>query len=271
LRLSEWIVVGYLGCLVAAAWMRALPGRRRILITGSAAAVAGAVLLLRLAAPGPAVDGARDWLPGFYMLVGYWLSGQFFVRPRQEVEAWLSRIDRRVFARLGLEHRVATAPRPLLEALELAYLCCYPIVPAGFAILVVEGHREAADWYWSLLLLAAYLAYAGLLWVPTRPPRTLEGAGAIDVRKLVVRRVNLAVLARGSIQVNTLPSGHAATALAAALGLAPFVPAGGLAFLLIALLIVTGSVIGRYHYAMDAAAGFGVALLAWGVLMVLGF
>jgi membrane-associated phospholipid phosphatase len=71
---------------------------------------------------------------------------------------------------------------------------------------------------------------------------------------------------RASIQVNTLPSGHAAGALATALAVGTIMPFAGIVFLLAALLISIATVMGRYHYVVDTVLGVLVALAAWTVL-----
>jgi membrane-associated phospholipid phosphatase len=71
------------------------------------------------------------------------------------------------------------------------------------------------------------------------------------------------MLDASSIQVNTFPSGHVAEALAAALLVwgapAPIVVTMSIA----ALAIAAGAVLGRYHYAVDAFAGWIVALVVY--------
>jgi membrane-associated phospholipid phosphatase len=66
--------------------------------------------------------------------------------------------------------------------------------------------------------------------------------------------------------VNTVPSGHAAEALAAALMLssAPW-PVASIMWIFAAS-ISAGAVFGRYHFALDAVAGWLVALGVWAIL-----
>jgi membrane-associated phospholipid phosphatase len=79
----------------------------------------------------------------------------------------------------------------------------------------------------------------------------------------VLRRFNEAVLKRGSIQVNTVPSGHAAGAVATALAVASAMPIAGVVFLVLAASIAIATVVGRYHYVVDSVLGVIVALGAW--------
>ena len=149
----------------------------------------------------------------------------------------------------------------MIELLELAYLCCYPMVPIGFACLYFAGLREESDRFWIAVLLAVFGCYGVLPWLPTRPPRAIEGA---PVRSSgLVRRVNLRVLGVASVQLNTFPSGHAAASLATALAVGARLPLAGLPLGLLALAIALGSVVGRYHYAADALAGAALAILGF--------
>ena len=66
-----------------------------------------------------------------------------------------------------------------------------------------------------------------------------------------------------SVRVNTFPSGHAAEALAAALLTAAAPAPVNILMLANALAVSAGAVLGRYHYAVDAVAGWVVAVVVW--------
>jgi membrane-associated phospholipid phosphatase len=78
-----------------------------------------------------------------------------------------------------------------------------------------------------------------------------------------VRRFNVAILNRASVQWNTFPSGHTAASLATALAVGHHDPVAGVVLGVIAVSIAVGSVVGRYHYAADALAGAFVAVAAF--------
>jgi membrane-associated phospholipid phosphatase len=78
-----------------------------------------------------------------------------------------------------------------------------------------------------------------------------------------VRRWNQLIARRASIQASTIPSGHAAGAMAASLIVMSVAPAIGMVFLLLAVSIAVASVLGRYHYAVDSLLGILVAFAAW--------
>ena len=269
MRISEWIVCGFFAYLVVLARLFPVSGRRRARVLLVGLVCVGLVVMLsqlRLRLP---MQVARDWVPALYLLQAYWLCGLFFTHPMRAVEDRLLQLDQRLFALTRLAPLVRRAPRALLELLELAYLCAYPFIPATLGLLYAAGLRAEADRFWVAVLVASFGCYGILPWLHTRPPRSIEPAGPIDQRSLALRRLNMAVLDRVSVQVNTLPSGHAATALAAALvvgellpGLLPVLVAGALA-------IALATVIGRYHYAVDTILGLAVGIVGWWVSGVL--
>ena len=259
LRASEWITVAYFAYLAGAAAVVPRIGRQpRRRAIGTALAVVIAVLTV--AAFGTRATLWRDWMPLIYILIGYWLPALLVTGTNQEFERTLLTFDRW----LGIENATTIsqrAPRGVIELLELAYLCCSPMIPFGLRLLVLAGLREESDRFWTAVLLAVFGCYGVLPWLPTRPPRAIEGASMRSSG--LVRRVNERVLGLASIQLNTFPSGHAAASLATALAVGARLPLVGLPLGLLALAIAIGSVAGRYHYAADALAGVAVALLGF--------
>jgi membrane-associated phospholipid phosphatase len=245
------VVVGYFVYLAALA-----------LFARVSVAQKGKVTLLSIAAALAIVAfGMPHVMPLVYLLVGYWLPASLVSAPNPRYERWLLEWDRRMFGAGGLTAFEKRAPRALVEYLELSYLLCYAAVPAGFAWLVLAGFAREAERFWSIVLLAAFLCYGLLPWIPTRAPRAVEGDRAPWRSR--VRRLNLAVLGRASVQWNTFPSGHTAASLATALALGSVVPVAGVVMGILAVSIAAGSIVGRYHYAADAIAGALVAVLAY--------
>lgn len=238
----------------AAAFLPRLPSGRR----WRAASLAIPGFLLSVAA---ATFGYRailhDWLlPPALLLLAYWSSGALFVAPMPRAEAALMRPDRL----LRVRSTAGSLPRVLAELLELAYLGVYPLIPAALVLHVLLTPQPDPTRFWTVILVTDYICFATLPWLQTRPPRALEGA---DPWHSSVRSFNRRFHQAATIQVNTFPSGHAAEALAAAL-LVSAAPAPVLAgMLLLALAISTGAVLGRYHYVVDAVAGWAVAMAVW--------
>jgi membrane-associated phospholipid phosphatase len=259
----EWIALGYFTYLliVAVADRRFIRARLRTFV---GTVVCGAVLA------GQSLQSLRiDALsftilvPLSVLLVGYWLSGLFFVSPMRDAEQWLMAIDRRCLRRRGILATYESSPRVVHELLESAYVLVYLVIPAGVATLTLGGHPEAIPRFWTIVLLAAFISYGAMPWLQTRPPRVLEHAAGLRHPESAVRRFNATILDRGSIQANTVPSGHAAAAVATALAVADAMPLAGSIFLTLAAAIVAATVLGRYHYLVDSLLGIVVAVGAW--------
>lgn len=262
-RVFEWIALVYFVYLATAAIAVPLPvGRRRHVVVVAVLVVTSILTLARLGGLRSAFV-LRDWMPLTYILLGYWLPALFVTTPDQALERALLALDHRWFGPEGLTTFAARAPRALIELFEVAYLFCYPLVPAGFACLYVAGPPEEIDRFWTAVLLAALSCYGLLPWLPTRPPRALEQRSVPSLSR--VRPLNLRVLGRASIQLNTFPSGHVAASLATALAVGVRLPLAGIVLGLIALAISLGSILGRYHYAVDALSGAALAVVAFAV------
>ena len=266
LRISERIVLGFFLYLAAVALFMRLPAdrKRRVIVR----AILISAFILAMAVPGGSVAAsAREWLPPIYLPLGYWLPAHLVKCTSPRLEGMLLEFDRRVFGANGLARVVNRAPRLLIELLELAYLFCYPVVPLGFAWLVLGGFPQEGDRFWTAVLLAGFSCYGLLPWFPTRAPRAIEETPART--RSSIRPLNLRVLDRASVQLNTFPSGHTAASLATALVVGAHLPLAGAVLGAIALSIAVGSVVGRYHYAADAIAGAAVALMAFVLSAVL--
>ena len=242
---------------VVAAILPGLPlAKRRLAFFAAAVGLLGTVAARMLA---NAV--LNDWvIPPTLLLFGYWTSGLLFFAPMPRAERVLLTLDRY----LGVTRAARMAPRPLAEYLELAYAAVYPAIPIALVIRLIVMNEADASSFWTTILVTDYICFAVLPWVQTRPPRALEAEAPWNAR---FRAFNLRLLGRTSIHVNTFPSGHAAEALAAALLVIGAPPVVTLSMFVLALSISIGTVLGRYHYAADAIAGWAVALLVWAAVV----
>ncbi len=257
MRTSEWVVLGYFAYLIASATVLRARPRAFHRVAGLGSVVALFIVVTAWIVPPPIAPVLRDWLPGAYLLTGYWATGLLYRGPVPAVEARLITADARVAA--WLHPLLCRVPRFVSEIFELAYLLCYPLVPAGLAALYLTGQRSHADAFWVMVLTATFVAYGVLPWVGTRPPRALGSAHWMARQRLTMQQVNLKVLHRGSIHVNTFPSGHAASAWSTALFLTTVPGPAWLGFMACAAGIGVGAVAGRYHYLVDVAAGIATA------------
>ena len=113
--------------------------------------------------------GTPHIMPLVYLLSGYWLPALLVSETNIRLERRLLDVDHTLFGAHGLEGFERGAPRLLIEYLELAYLLCYAVVPAGFACLLIAGYpADALNTFWSVVLLAAFICYGLLPWLPTR-------------------------------------------------------------------------------------------------------
>jgi membrane-associated phospholipid phosphatase len=257
-RSSEWVSFVYFAALTAIAWLRPLPSARRVQITAigllsSVTVVAGA----RLAPP-----AVRDWMPPLVILAGYFLSGRFFVNPSPSFEAWLIAWDRRLLGDPAT--RFAHWPRALLAYLEIVYMGCVVLVPAGFAALAWTGRSALADSYWTLVTAAELGSFASLGVVQARPPWMVERKAVLSDRS--VHRAASMMVEHLTIRANTFPSGHVAGSLAAALAVMRAMPGFGLVLLFFAGSIAAACIVGRYHYIVDVVTGVLLTVLIWSVV-----
>jgi hypothetical protein len=266
----EWIVVAYAAYFAAVAWSRAYsPALRQ----GTVVALLLVSSFVLVPAPVETTSAwqfvTRNALPLALLLAGYRLSGLFFVAPMRRLEERLLAFDRRVFDAVGWRPSRRSSAPVFRGALELAYLLVYAMVPLGAVALYLAGASSELSRYWAVVLTACFASYAMLPWFQTRPPRVVEGllpashGGNLPGDPALFRRLNLAILRTSSNQVNTLPSGHVAAALAVALTVLAPAPAAGVAFLVLSAAIALATVVGRYHYTVDSLAGVVVALVSW--------
>jgi len=263
MRTSEWIQIVFAVGIGLLGWTRPLEMRRRLRIALLAIIVPAAILIARFALHGFAGSVARDCLPAALLLITYWQAGQFFTGPGERIQKWLAQTDPVLRV---LERIIGSDNGGWARYFETTYLMCYPLVPIGLAALYLGHHRAAADFYWIVVVLASDICFAVTIFVPAMPPRLIPGQVAESkVSANNIRKLNLEVLNRGSIQAITFPSAHVASTTAVALVLTRFMPVTGAIALAIAASIAIGAFLGRYHYFLDVALG---AIEAAGVFVV---
>jgi membrane-associated phospholipid phosphatase len=255
MRLWETASVMFFVYVLLAAPLAGRAGRLRF-VKVLAGGVAGLVITLLISR----VDYTtilHDWVaPPALLLLAYWVSGWLFAAPRHGQERVLLDLD----LRLHVPELARRTPRFLAEILELSYVGVYPLIPMALLLHLFLTPDPDPERFWAVLLITDYTCFGVLAWVQTRPPRLLENA---EPWRSSVRPFNLRLLGASSIQANTFPSGHAAEALASAL-LVLGAPWPVVTWMFVnAAAISAAAVLGRYHYAADALAGWLVALAVW--------
>ena len=247
MRLYEWITVVFYATFGVLGWIRALPARRRTLVTTVALAGIGGILELRSTL-------LRDWLPLGFIPLAYFQTGQFVLPLHERFQSKLESLDKRWIVSLR---------GPIMFVFELAYLFCYPLVPCGLIALYLSGMGLFAEEFWNVVLPPAYLCYATFPFIRTLPQRAIEDRVPWQPQRTGMRKVNLFVLRHVSTQANTFPSGHVAASLAVALELLKHAPPVGLAFLVVSVCIAAGAFFGRYHYGVDVLLGAALAIVSF--------
>lgn len=257
MRSYEWIAAAYFVYLVAASWLRRVSLRRRLWLLAAAAVALLAIAVSRVGVLSP----LRDWTPIGYILGGYYSSLALYVEPSPAFEAWLIECDRRLLGNPAT--RFAHGPRVVLAYLDLVYMLCVLLVPAGCLVLMAAGESELVDRYWAIVVGAELGSFAPLAFVQSRPPWVVERKAMLSDR--AVHRMTSQMVQQLTICVNTFPSGHVAASLAVALAVIGPVPIAGVVFLILAVSIAGACIVGRYHYVVDVVAG---AVLAISIFLV---
>jgi len=201
------------------------------------------------------VSVIRDWLPCGLMLLAYWQAGCFRNSPARNLQARLLKTDEaigRLLPRIGIQTWLGAC---FLIYLECSYLLYYPLVPLGLGVLYMRHMARHADQFWLSVLPATYLCCWLSALFQTLPPRMLRDDQDQWPPGSGVRSLNLWILRRASIGLNTFPSAHVAASVSASLALLRFFPTAGFVFLLVASSIAIASVVCRYHYTADALLG----------------
>ena len=280
MRTSEWIQILSALVFAVAAWMTGLtshplPLRRRWIVTWLAAAAVALVALGRLCGLFLSPDHEailRDCLTVALFLVPYWQTGQFFLGPNVRIQERLLAFDRWLLP--GIAAKSGTERTFIGFVLEVAYVFCFPLVPLGLIAVYAAGLRAEIGSFWFVVMISTYICYAVTPFVPALPPRSLVGEGAVasssaeatkpsqtnPSRTNQGRRFNRWLLQHGSIHAISFPSAHVASAFAIALVLLRYAPLIGVVFLVVAILISLGAVVGRYHYVLDVLLGAATAL-----------
>jgi membrane-associated phospholipid phosphatase len=268
-RVSEWILAAYFTYTSVLALVLTIdPAMRSRALLANALAVVLYVLLLRAVRRGrsewPGV--LRDVAPLGLALLAYkqmgWFapSGHDYALERSWI-VW----DRMVLHQWGLRSAIESLGVVVPSVLDLSYLLVYAFPVFCMAMLYAYKRREQADTLLTMYLLGLCLAYVQFPFWPSEPPWTVFAGQDLPLVATLPRRINLSLLASQGIHTSVFPSAHVSGAFAAAFairGVFPDKPWLGWGTLVYAILVAVATVYGRYHYAADALAGFGVAVVA---------
>ena len=208
----------------------------------------------------------RDWNALALTLVAYremdWFTPR--VRDHHLERAWVV-WDRLLLHRYGLQSAIESAGWLLPEFLEICYCVVYAAGPVALGILYLYNKRERANRFLTIYLTGTLLAYALFPYFPSEPPRTAFAGLDLPGVMTGLRSFNLWVVGGYGIHSSVFPSAHVSSAFSAAWGLLLFLPerrGAGWAMCVYSVCVAVATIYGRYHYTVDAVAGFGVSLVA---------
>ncbi len=276
LRKSEWALLAFFSYV---AFLIPFFRDRPTLHSQPLAVLAGVFLLLLSLARAEktrfavAVSMIRDWTPMVLTLLAF-REMEFFIPSHYNAgyeNAWV-RWDDVLLNQLGLKRAIEAFGRVIPTYLELCYLLVYGLGAFCVLVLWIKTQRRAVDRFYVILLTGTLLAYAMFPYFPSRPPRIAFPEMDLPVAHNVFRTLNLFLLRKATIHSGVFPSAHVSSAFAAAWGMFLILPgrkgiAWGLLFYAVSVAVAT--VYGRYHYAADAVAGFGVSLVVALLCLVL--
>lgn len=158
MRRSEWINLIFYSLFIVLAGSFALKRQRRMnaILTGGFGL--GLILvqhsISRFLSPFT-VSIIGDGLPAFLILMAYWQAGQFFQRSNMKIQDGLEPFDHKLFDAMN-RFRMSPGVRTWrMGYLELSYLLCYPMVPAGLGVLYLAGMRDFSEEFWMMVLPSA--------------------------------------------------------------------------------------------------------------------
>jgi membrane-associated phospholipid phosphatase len=138
--------------------------------------------------------------------------------------------------------------------------------PFSVAILYLYRRRERVDQFLFLFALGVLLCYAQFPFWPSEPPRVVFPGEDNPTVHTAMRSFNLWLVGNYGIHTSVFPSAHVSGAVAAAFGIAYLMPKRRrlvLVYFVYSALVAVATVYGRYHYAVDAAAGFLVGVFGF--------
>ena len=262
LRASEWLLVVYFTFACARAAVREVYVVAAL--DGCVPLVFVALECIERRAQQRWIGITRDWAPMVFLLLAYW-NVDFFAIPRSghafELR-WIG-IDR-LLLNDGRGRAMIESCGALLPAmLELLYLSLYAVPPLLLGAVYIFGGRRRVDSFLFTLFAGTLVTYTLLPLFPSSSPYLVFPGQDLPSTMTVFRRVNLLVLNSLDIHTSVFPSGHVTVAFSSAFAAMSALPRRrwlGRLLIVFATLVAITTVYARYHFAVDAAAGFAIAL-----------
>lgn len=255
--------------IIAAAMRPAIVVRAVLMAAGIACLM---ILIARLAARFEPFAVLRDWLPLLYILFAYremdWFTPA--VRDYRLEKGWIV-WDRVLLDDWGLRGAIESLGALVPGYLELCYLLIYGVGAFSVGMFYFLGHRDRIDRFLAPYVAGTVLSYAMFPFFPSDPPREVFAGADLPGVITPIRTLNLHLVGNYGIHSSVFPSAHVSMAFASAWGLMYFLPERpwvGRGMLIYAFSVAIATIYGRYHYAVDAAAGAAVGLVALAMCLI---
>ena len=276
-RRSEWVLIAFFFYATIVGF--ALPVRREIalLTLGINATIITGYVLLAYAASlrqRQFFSVLRDWYPTPLIMMAYREMGWFAPSHHTyELEKTWVVWDKFFLNTLGAKAAIESLGPLLPSLLEISYTLVYTIPYFSLAVLYAYRRRVRVDQFLFPFAFAVLFAYALFPYFPSEPPRTVFPGEDFPAWMTVFRRLNWGMLGSYGIHTSVFPSAHCSGAYSAAFIMRIVLPERKWVWrflLVMATMIATATVYGRYHYLADALAGLAIAMLAAGIAWAAG-
>jgi membrane-associated phospholipid phosphatase len=275
LRRSEWVLLAYLAYTSLLALVLPVTAQVRGSVLAMNVLLAAALLFaawvytLRQA---HLIDILRDWFTLAVLIFGYREIGWFApAEHTYELEHGWIYWDRLLLNHWGLREAIEALGPVIPSLLEASYTLVYTLAPFSVVVLYLYRYRNRMDRLFLPVLSATFLTYALYPYFPSEPPWTVFPGEDMPRVETIFRAFNRGMVGGYGIHTSVFPSAHVSTAFAtsfAMIRILPERPWVGRFLLAMSVIIAVATVYGRYHYAVDAVAGFAVALFGLGVMLV---
>jgi membrane-associated phospholipid phosphatase len=269
LRTPEWILTGFFAYVsVISPWFRDRPHLKfqPVIILALVFAAFHLLAFFERGRFAPVLSVIRDWAPLGFTLLAFNEMELFLPRRFDgKLEASWIRWDHVLLIEWHLRDLIQSLGRVIPFYLELCYLFVYGTAASCVLALYRRGLRSEIDRFLTIYIAGTLLAYALFPYFPSRPPRLVFPNLDMPTLTTWVRSLNLYILRKATIHSGVFPSAHVSSAFSAAWGMFLVLPRRkiyGWALVFYAVSVSVATVYGRYHYAADVLAGFGVSLAA---------
>lgn len=267
LRMSEWVLLYYFGyvTLIAVFFQDRPHLHYQPLFEFLVAASTYGLLSLanRLRQAKRTVGYLRDWLPNIFILAAFWEMELFLPHSYPHIYEWTWQHQDHVLLTDWHLRSTIEGFGPVIPLYsEACYLLVYAVGVVCVAVIYRMNRRSIIDRFLTVYLIGTLAAYSLFPYFPSQPPRVLF-PGIDDPHVITwIRRVNLAILAKGTIHVGVFPSAHVSAAFSAAWGFFSTIPTQKIfswILLAFACSVSIATIYGRYHYTADVISGLAVS------------